>query len=562
MGTRQVGGGRLNRLGRVVLQAKNTARKSARGPVDGLLGPLAATTLLLGVLLLWARTYEQSCVALASPGLVYFAVFWGLLQYRLERRRFAIEYYLDGNSPWRRRLRRSWLSAVICIIAALPLAVFLAGFAALGRATDWLFFTGAAVLAPLLFNCVSVWPGRHFRGAASGGVLAAPAGVLTSRVAGHVLLALVVIAFVYFNSSTIPAPAIIYPDFPELTVEAFVVRVGSDCAVVEEGLRVAAAFDGAGWFFMTSAERWMTEEIMLIFWAAFFLSAALAMTGFVRGLEGAMLVTGCVEPRARADGARDCGAETSTSRWAGRIRRVTLLLVPLTVLTGVAHHVLQQRAVERWSAELRTDDRTETRRVIEVSVDNAFAPAYAAIPEFADRHVSFGGFLDQIGSVFGEDRSPAAELSRMVGSAREVAVKDVHRTLRENDLARLAHLFNRDVAALPPGLRSAYEWVLEPVLGRARSGLMKAVGTDPSGVLGEMQRAAKTADIVTRGWNRLGWIVASGVGSDLYGKALRQWATEVLDQERALARDDLWRAIETATRGNTHGARRSPVQAR
>ena len=150
----------------------------------------------------------------------------------------------------------------------------------------------------------------------------------------------------------------------------------------------------------------------------------------------------------------------------------------------------------------------------------------------------------------------------MVSSAREVAVKDVHRTLRENDLTRLVHLFKRDVAALPPGLRSAYEWVLEPVLGRARGGLMKAVGTDPRGVLDEMQRTAKTAGIVTRGWNRLGWIVASGVGSDLYRKVLRQWATEVLDQERALARDDLWRAIETAARGNTHGARRSPVQAR
>lgn len=549
MGTRQVGGGRLNRLGRVDLQAENTARRSARGPVGGLLVPLAATTLLLGVLFLWARTYEQSCVALVSPGLIYFAVFWGLLQYRLERRRFVIEYYLDGNSPWRRRLQRSWLPMVISIIAALPLAVFLAGFAALGRATDWLFLTGAAVLAPFLFNRVSVWPGRHFRGAANGGILAAPAGVLTSRVAGHVLLALIVIAFVYFNSSTIHAPAIIYPDFPELTVGAFAEPARSDCAVVEKGLRAVAAFDGAGWFLMTNAERerWAADEIMLIFWAAFFLKAALAMTGFVRGLEGAMLVTGRVELRARAGGARDCGAEMNPSRRAGRIRRVVLLLVPLTVLTGVAHHALQQRAVERWSAELRTDDRTETRRVIEVNVDNAFAPAYAAIPEFADRHVSYGGFLDQIGSVFGEDRSPAAELSRMVSSAREVAVKDVYRTLRENDLARLARLFNRDVAALPPGLRSAYEWVLEPVLGRVRSRLMEAVGTDPSGILGEMQRTAETANIVTRGWNRLGWIVASGVGSDLYRETLRQWATEVLDQERALAKDDLSRAIETVT---------------
>ena len=70
---------------------RGPTRKPARDTVDSLLGPLAATTLLLGVLLLWARTYEQSCLALASPGLVYIAVFWGLLEYRLERRRFAID---------------------------------------------------------------------------------------------------------------------------------------------------------------------------------------------------------------------------------------------------------------------------------------------------------------------------------------------------------------------------------------------------------------------------------------------------------------------------------------
>lgn len=39
----------------------------------------------------------------------------------------------------------------------------------------------------------------------------------------------------------------------------------------------------------------------------------------------------------------------------------------------MAHHALQQRVVERWSAELRNVNRTETRRLIEVSMDNAFA---------------------------------------------------------------------------------------------------------------------------------------------------------------------------------------------
>ena len=524
-------------------------RKPARGTVDGLLGPLAATTGLLGVLLLWARSYEESCLALASPALVYIAVFWGLVQYRLERRRFAIDYYLDGGSPWRRRLRRSWLPAVISTVAAFPLAVFLAGFAALAGAADWLFLAGASVLAPLLFNGVRVWPGRHFRGAPGGGILAAPAGVLTSRVAGRVLLALVVIAFVYFNYSMIPAPANINPGFPELTVEAFVAPIRSDCAIVEKGLRAAAVFDGAGWLFMTVAdsEQWATDEIMVMFWGAFFLNAALAMTGFVRGLEGTILMTARVAPGARAGGARDPGAETNPNRRAAGIRRATLLLVPLTVLTVTAHHALQQRAVERWSAELRGVDLTEIRRVVETSVDDAFAPTYAAIPEFVNRHASVVGAWDQLSSFIGEDKSPVADLHRRVSGARKAAVKGVDRELRKNDLARLVRLFNRDVAALPPWLRSAYEWVLEPVLGRARSRLEESIGKDRIGILSELQRTAKTADIATRAWNRLGWFVASAVGSEHYKTLLRQWAAVVLDEEKALAKDQLSRAVETNT---------------
>ena len=66
--------------------------------VEGFLYPLVATSLLLGVLLIWQRTYEQSCLALASPGLVYIAISYGLLEYRMERKRFALDYYLDRRS--------------------------------------------------------------------------------------------------------------------------------------------------------------------------------------------------------------------------------------------------------------------------------------------------------------------------------------------------------------------------------------------------------------------------------------------------------------------------------
>ena len=527
--------------------APECARKPARVTAGGLLGPLAATTGLLGVLLVWARTYEQSCHSLVSPALVCIAVFWGLLQYRLERRRFAIGYYLDGGSPWRRRLRRSWLPVVISMVAALPLTVFLAAFAALAGAADWLFLAGASLLAPLLFNGVRIWPGRHFRGAAGGGILAAPAGVLTSRVAGRVLLALVVVAFVYFNHSMIPAPANINPGFPELTVEAFAAPVRSDCAIVEKGLRTAASFDRAGWLFVTVAdsEQWVPEEIMAMIWAAFFLNAALAMAGFVRGLEGTILVAACVVPGVRSCGARNPGAETNLNGRAAGIRRATLLLVPLTVLTVIAHHALQQRAVERWSTELGSLDLAEIRLAIEVSVDNAFAPAYAAIPEFVNQHTSLAAAWAQLSSFFSEDKLPVADLHRRVSGAREAAVKHVYRELRKNDLDRLARLFNRDMVALPPWLRTAYEWVLEPVVGKARSRLAEDFDKEARGALSELQRTLNTADIATRAWHRLGWFVASTVGSDRYKEHLRQWVAAVLDEEKALAKDELL-AVATA----------------
>ena len=91
--------------------------------VDRFLQPLIGTTLLLGLLLLWQGTYDQSCLALASPPLVYFAILYGLLEYRLERKRFAVDYYLDRRSSWRRRLRGTWPPVVVSLVTALPLAV-------------------------------------------------------------------------------------------------------------------------------------------------------------------------------------------------------------------------------------------------------------------------------------------------------------------------------------------------------------------------------------------------------------------------------------------------------
>ena len=204
--------------------------------VDRFLQPLAGTTLLLGLLLLWQRTYDQSCAALVTPGLVYIAILYGLLEYRLERKRFAVHYYLDRRSSWRRRLRGTWLPVVTSMVAALPLAVFLVVFAALSRPTEWLFLAAAAVAAPFLFDRISRWPGRHFRrDTGAGGRGVAVADILSARLAGWVLLALIAIAYVYFNYMVIGGPPYIYPDSLQLTVEAFTAGVRSECPVVDDG---------------------------------------------------------------------------------------------------------------------------------------------------------------------------------------------------------------------------------------------------------------------------------------------------------------------------------------
>lgn len=270
--------------------------------IDRFLLPLVGTTLLLGLLLLWERTYDQSCVALASPALVYLAILYGLLEYRLERKRFAVDYYLDRRSSWRRRLRGPWLPWLISIVAALPLAVFLIIFAALSRPTDWLFLAATAVVAPFLFDWISRRPGRHFRRDASGGDRGiAVADIISARLAGWVLLALIAIAYVYFNYMAIGAPPYIYPDSLQSTVEAFTADVQSACPVVDDGLQLAAALEGSLWYVVTGAATasWMPDGIRVVVWIVFFLNVALAIAGFVRGIEGCMLAARRVGTRHR-----------------------------------------------------------------------------------------------------------------------------------------------------------------------------------------------------------------------------------------------------------------------
>lgn len=519
-------------------------RKPTHETVYGLLGPLAATTSLLGILLLWARTYEQSCLALASPGLVYVAVFWGLLEYRLERRRFAVGYYLDGSSSWRRLFRRWWLPAAICLFAAFPLAVLLSVFAALARPSDWLFLAGASLLAPPLFSRLAVWPGRHFRRTAGRGILAGPAEILTSRLAGHLLLLLVVIAYVHLNYSVVPGPPNIFSGDPLATGETFKAQVHSICPVSEKGLGAAAWLNGVAWAVVTGAsELRMPSWIVQIVWAAFFLNAALAMTGFVRGLEGVNLLTRRLAPR------------TSPKRPTAGMRRATLLLVPLTVLAAVGYHALQLQVEERWSAKTHKANWPEFRQAINERVETAFAPAHAAIPEMVDRYYSFAGlsdrltpFFDPLTTLVGKDDGLVSELHRTLSSAREVAVEGVWRDLHEKREAELARLFSRDVETLPSWLRSAYAWFLDLVHARVRLSFANAVHHDPTDVLREIERAAETADYAKQVFvfmEQIGGTVLGMIGLNDGEELLRRRLDAVVEEDKNRTKARLLRAVET-----------------
>ena len=262
--------------------------------VDRLVHALCACLLFLTVLFLWRRTHERSCLALAFPILTLLAVFGGLLEYRLERKRFVVDYYLDRESSLRRRLQPSGLSVLISLAAALPLAAFLVVFAARSRPADWLFFCAATAVAPFLFNALSTWPGRHFRqdgDEGKGG--AAVADVLAARMAGTILLAALAVAYVYASYYLIPGPGQdIFPDSLERTIEAFSAHAGSTCPVVDDTLRLATQIEGLSWHFVTTAAMapWMHDGIGLLLWVGFFLNTAMVFGGFVRGLEGSILL--------------------------------------------------------------------------------------------------------------------------------------------------------------------------------------------------------------------------------------------------------------------------------
>ncbi|MCE2539656.1 MAG: hypothetical protein J4G16_04525 [Acidobacteria bacterium] len=269
--------------------------------IDRLLRSLFACVVFLTVLCLWRLSHEGPCAALVLPGLIWCAITCGLLHYRLQRKRFVLEFYLDEASRLRGLFRRPLLAVTSSLLAAAPLAAFLAVFAALSRPSDWYFLCAAAVAVPLLFVAAVRWPGSHLRPDTSGGV-AGPSyrgpslrEVLAVRIAGWLVLAGMLGAYLYFGYYYIAAPGgVIYPGSLEGTLQAFAARAASACPAVHDTLLVANRIEGLSWYVVTTMTTapWMQDAVRLLVWIAFLFNSAMVFGGFVRGLEGAVLLAG------------------------------------------------------------------------------------------------------------------------------------------------------------------------------------------------------------------------------------------------------------------------------
>ena len=268
--------------------------------IDQAITSLAASVLLLAVLFLWNRLHVGSCLALGLPALVCLSACYGIFTYRLERKRFALAYWLDPRSSLHAWLKRHGMTAVISLFLGVSLTGVLAIFTALARRTDWYFICAIAVATPLVFTVLRIWPGRHFR--QTGTRHTALADILTARLAGRSVFAGVAAGYIYANYY-LPVPGeYIYPDSLERTVGAFATLTGSACPVVNDTLRIAAMLEGLSWYSLTTGASLaaMSRELTWLVWAGFFLNTSVVFIGFIRSLEGAILLA-CRTARSRLD---------------------------------------------------------------------------------------------------------------------------------------------------------------------------------------------------------------------------------------------------------------------
>ena len=268
--------------------------------VDQAIKSLAACVLLLAALFLWNRLHVGSCLALGLPTLVCLAACYGIFIYRLERKRFALQYWLDSRSSLHARLKRHWLTAAISLVLGVSLTGVLALFAALARGTDWYFLCAIAVAVPMAFTALRIWPGGHFRQTA-GACRTALADILTARLAGWLVFVSVAAGYIYLHSYYLPPPVEPLPVEPgalERSLREFAAQAGSACPVVADTLGIAAVFEGLSLHVVTEGTSlpfmnrdlgWLGEPSWLV-WAGFFLNRSVVFVGFIRSLEGALLL--------------------------------------------------------------------------------------------------------------------------------------------------------------------------------------------------------------------------------------------------------------------------------
>ena len=264
---------------------------TARCLVPRAIKSVAACVLLLLTLSLWSSLHARTCLALGLPALCCLAASYGIFTYRLARKHFVLKYWLDPGSSLHAWFTRHWMTAITSLVLGVSLTGFLAIFTALARPTDWYFLCAIAIVTPLVFTAVRAWPGRHFR--QSGGARhTALADILSARLSGWVVFAIAAAGYTCANYD-LPGPGeYIYPGSLERTLDAFAAQAGSVCPIVDDTLRVAAVIEGLSWYAVTTGALLpdMSRELTRLVWAVFFLNTAVVFVGFIRGLEGALLL--------------------------------------------------------------------------------------------------------------------------------------------------------------------------------------------------------------------------------------------------------------------------------
>ena len=103
-------------------------------------------------------------------------------------------------------------------------------------------------------------------------------------------------AYLYFGYYYIAAPGgLIYPGSLERTLAGGSLRAPDRaCPVVDDTLLIATRIEALSWYVVTTMTTapWMQDGVRPLVWIGFLLNSAMVFGGFVRGLEGAVLLAG------------------------------------------------------------------------------------------------------------------------------------------------------------------------------------------------------------------------------------------------------------------------------